>query len=75
MSKSALLGIGVVLIVLGALGLFWQKISVTKNETVVDVGVAKLEVQSKEEVPIPAILGGVGVAAGLALVIVSSRRR
>ena len=75
MSKSALLGIGVVLIVLGALGLFWQKINVTKNETVVDVGVAKLEVQRKEEVQIPAIAGGIAVAAGLALVIVSSRKR
>ncbi len=75
MSKSAMMGIGVVLILLGALGLFWQKINVTKKDTVVDVGVAKLEVAHKEEVQIPAIAGGVAVAAGLVLVVMSSRKR
>jgi len=75
MSKTNLLITGIVLIVLGAVGLFWQKISVTTKETVVQIGDAKLEVEREKDIPLPPILGGIAVAGGIALVVMSSRKR
>src|SRR5262249_45308544 len=66
--------LGVVLIVLGVVALAWQGITYTKKEKVVDIGPLKVEAEREKTIPLPPILGGVAVAAGVVLVVVGSRR-
>jgi hypothetical protein len=66
--------IGVVLIVLGLLALAYQGVTYTTKEKVVDIGPLKVEAEREKTVPLPPVLGGVAVVAGLVLVIVGARR-
>ena len=66
--------VGIILIVLGLVALAYQGFTYTTKERVVDVGPLKVEASREKTVPLPPIVGGVAVAAGLVLVIVGSRR-
>ena len=59
--------LAIVLIVLGCLGLLWGGINFTRSEKVVDLGPIEIRKDTKSNIPIPPILGLVGVAAGLVL--------
>ncbi len=65
--------VGIVLIVLGVIALAYQGITYTRSEKVVDLGPLKVEAQREKTIPLPPVLGGVAVAAGVVLVIVGSR--
>jgi hypothetical protein len=65
---------GIVLIILGAIGLGVQGITYTTREKVVDIGVLQVTADTQKTIPIPAIAGGVALAAGIAVVVVASRR-
>jgi hypothetical protein len=67
--------LGIVLIVLGVIALAYQGISYTSREKVVDIGPLKVEAQKEKTIPLPPILGGVAVAAGVILTIAGARRR
>ena len=60
--------IGIVLIVLGILALVYQGFTYTKREKVVDIGPIEASADREKHVPIPPIVGGVALAAGVALV-------
>jgi len=75
MPKSTMMIIGVILVVLGVVGLMWQKISVTTKETVVDAGPIKITADREKEVPVPPILGGVALAGGVGLLVMSAKKR
>ena len=66
--------IGIALIVLGVAGLVFQGISCTTREKVVDLGGLHLTAETKKTIPIPAILGGLALAGGVALLVVSNRK-
>jgi hypothetical protein len=66
--------IGVLLIVGGIAALVLGEVSFTKSETVVQIGDATLEAQTKETFPIPAVAGIAAIAAGIVLVVVGYRR-
>jgi hypothetical protein len=66
---------GIVLIVVGLLALAFGGISWTKREKVIDLGPIQAETQKRETLPLPPIFGGVAVVAGIALVVMSGRRR
>ena len=66
--------LGVVLIILGVVALAWQGITYTKKEKVVEIGPLKVEAEREKTIPLPPILGGVAVAAGVVLVVVGARR-
>ena len=66
--------IGIILIVLGAVGLIYGGITYTSKKDVVDIGALKIQVDKKESIPLPPILGAAAVAVGVALVIVGRRR-
>ena len=66
--------VGVLLIVAGLAALTWPVISYTRTEKVVDVGPIEVTADRERRVPVPPLVGGLAVAAGLILV-VSSRRR
>ncbi len=67
--------VGIVLIVLGVVALAYQGINYTTTEKVVDIGPLKVEAQKEKTIPLPPVLGGVAVAAGVVLLIVGARRR
>ena len=74
MRRTPLIAIGVVLILLGAMALVWQKVSYTKRETVVEVGPVNITADTKKTVPLPPILGGIAMAGGVVLVIVGAKK-
>jgi len=74
-TMKALTVVGIVLIVLGVIALAYQGISYTTTEKVIDIGPLKVEAKKEKTIPLPPILGGVAVAAGVVLLIAGARRR
>jgi len=71
---KALALVGVVLIVLGIVALAYQGITYTTREKVIDLGPLKASVEKEKTIPLPPLLGGLAVAAGVFLVWVGARR-
>ena len=67
--------LGVVLIVVGLAALAYQGITYTRRETVLDLGPLHATAERERTVPLPPVVGIVGVLAGVALVVTSVRRR
>jgi hypothetical protein len=66
--------VGIVLIVLGVIALALGGFSFTTSEKVAEVGPLKVEREKERTVPLPPILGGLALVAGVVLVIAGSRR-
>jgi hypothetical protein len=60
---------------LGAAILAWPVITYTDTDTVVDLGPIEVTDEDTEHVALPPVLGGVMIAAGLAVVVFGGRRR
>jgi hypothetical protein len=68
--------VGIVLIVLGAIGLAVQGITYTTREKIIEIpGVVQVNAETQKTVPVPLVAGGLAVAAGIAIVVVASRKR
>ena len=67
--------IGLLLIVGGLAVLLMGGFSYNKSEKVLDVGPLEATVQTKERVPLPPIAGGLAMAAGVALLLVGSKKK
>ena len=65
--------IGMVLIVLGAVGLIYGGITYTSKKNVLDLGSIEVQVDEKKQIPMPPILGGAAVAVGIILVLTGRR--
>lgn len=65
--------VGIVLIVLGAMMLLWPSFSFTDRDEVADIGPIEVAVEDRETVSLPPILGGITIAAGLALMFTGRR--
>jgi len=66
--------VGVILIVLGVVALAYQGITYTTREKVIDLGPLKASVEKQKTIPLPPILGGVALAAGVILLVVGNKR-
>jgi hypothetical protein len=66
--------IAIVLIVLGAISLAYGGISYTTRETVVDIGPIEATAERHKTVPLPPVLGGIAVVAGIAMLFVGSKK-
>jgi hypothetical protein len=71
---KSLVWVGVVLIVIGIVALAYQGITYTTKEKVVDIGPLKVEAEREKTIPLPPLLGGAAIVAGLVLVFVGARR-
>ena len=67
--------VGIILIVLGVVALAYQGITYTTHDKVVDLGPLKVEKKEEKTIPLPPIVGGVALVAGIVLLIASSRGR
>lgn len=66
---------GMVLIVIGLVGLIWGGISWTDEKTVVDIGPIQATAREQKNIPVPPIVGGLAVVAGIVLLVVPGRKR
>ncbi len=67
--------LGVVLIVLGALALAYQGIRYTTQEKLIDIGPLKVTASEKKNIPLPPIVGGVAIVAGIAMIYADRRKK
>ena len=65
---------GLVLIALGVAALVYQGISYTTRETIIDIGPVHATADKQKTLPLPPIVGGVAVAAGVLLLISGARK-
>lgn len=66
---------GLVLVAIGLIGLLWGGLSWTREKTVVDLGPVDVRAQERESIPVPPIVGGVALVAGIVLLVLPARRR
>jgi uncharacterized membrane protein HdeD (DUF308 family) len=67
--------VGTILVVIGIIALVWGGISWTREETIVDLGPIEAEAETRETIPLPPVLGGIALVAGIVLLVVPARRR
>jgi glycerol uptake facilitator-like aquaporin len=66
--------IGIIIIVLGAVGLIYGGITYTSSSNAVDMGPMHIEVNQKQQVPVTPIAGAAAIVGGIILIIVGRRR-
>ena len=67
--------VGAILIVFAMVTFLWGGISWTREKTVVDLGPIEAKTQTRERLPLPPIVGGVALVAGIVLLVIPARRR
>jgi len=67
--------VGILLVVLGALALAYQGITYTHREKIVDIGPIHATADRQEEIPLPPVLGGLALLAGVGLLIAGARQK
>jgi hypothetical protein len=65
--------IGLILVILGILALAYPKISYTDREKIVDLGPIQATAETRKEIPLAPILGGVAIVGGLVLMLTGRR--
>ncbi len=66
---------GVVLILVGAIALGYQGITYTTREKVIQIGPIEAIKKTEKTIPLPPILGGLVLGAGIVFVILGARNR
>ena len=66
---------GVLLVMFGIVAIVWGGISWTENKTVLDIGPLQATTHERKTIPLPPVVGVIGLIGGIALLAISSRRR
>jgi hypothetical protein len=66
--------VGILLIVVGIIGLAYGGITYTRKEKVVDIGPIQATRETHERLPLPPIVGGLSLAAGVILLVAGAKR-
>ncbi len=61
--------VGVLLILLGVIAFTYQGINYTTRDKAVDLGPIQITTETKRQIPLPPIVGGIALAGGIALLI------
>jgi len=67
--------VGIVLIVFGVIALAYQGISYTTREKVIDIGPIEASKETRHTVPLPPLVGGLALAAGVVLLVTGARSK
>jgi hypothetical protein len=68
------MAVGILLIVVGVVGLAVGGINYTRREKVIDIGPIEATAERRERIPVPPVVGGIALAAGLVLLLAGNRR-
>ena len=66
---------GIILVVLGVLALAYQGIRYTTREKLIDLGPLKVTASEQKTIPLPPIVGGVALVAGIALILADRKKK
>jgi uncharacterized membrane protein len=64
---------GVILIVIGVISLVFQGVTYTRHKKVLQVGSFEATTEQHKTIPLPPIIGGIALVAGVALLMVGRR--
>jgi uncharacterized membrane protein YidH (DUF202 family) len=67
--------VGTILVVIGIVALVWGGVSWTREKTIVDLGPIEAKAETREHIPLPPVLGGIALVAGVVLLVLPARRR
>jgi hypothetical protein len=67
--------VGFVLVALGLVALLMGGISWTRDRTVVDAGPLEIQAEERETIPLPPVVGGIALVAGVLLLVLPARTR
>lgn len=65
---------GIGLILLGIVALSYNRISYTSKEKIVDIGPIQATAEREKSIPLPPLLGGLALIAGVGLIAVGYKR-
>ena len=66
--------LGIVLLIAGLAALVWPAITYTTTEEVLDIGPVEVTTEDRDRINLPPILGVGAAAAGVAFIVLGSRR-
>ena len=66
--------IGIILIVIGIIAFAYQGITYTSREKVVDLGPIQVTADKTRTLPLPPIVGGIALVAGIVLLVMGSKK-
>jgi len=66
---------GIALILLGILGMSYNRIDYTSKEKILDIGPVEATTEKEKSIPLPPLLGGMVLVAGIGLVAISFKNR
>jgi hypothetical protein len=72
--KGPFMVVGLALIILGVVAFAYQGVTYTTREKVLEVGPITATKETKRTIPLPPVLGGIALAGGIVLLLVSARR-
>jgi hypothetical protein len=64
----------IILIIVGAISLAYGGITYTSREKVLDIGPIEATAERQKTVPLPPIIGGIALAAGIGLLVMGSKK-
>ena len=65
----------IVLIVIGVIALAYGGISYTREKKVIDIGPIEATAKTRETIPLPPLLGVAAIVGGIAMLVMSARKR
>jgi hypothetical protein len=66
--------VGILLVIVGVIGLAYGGITYTHREKVIDVGPIQATTEKHDRIPLPPIVGGLSLAAGIVLLVAGAKR-
>ena len=66
--------VGIILIVLGVVALAYHGITYTTREKVLQIGPLEATQKREKTIPLPPVVGGAALAAGIVLIITGARK-
>lgn len=66
--------VGIALILIGIVGLSYNQITYTSKEKILDIGPIQATAEKEKSIPLPPLLGGLVLVAGIGLVAVGYKK-